>query len=267
MYQERLLAFIDILGFSAAINNTVQSIEGKKREIKDETQKIYCFFEEAQSLLDKKYPDRTKSENIRVVNHFSDSIVISYSMAEEAAIFSILTEILFLCVTALQKNFLLRGAVVCNKLYHEDNIIFGPALVKASDMEKKLAIYPRIVLNDDILDIVDKHQSKWPSKTTQAQFKKNILTKDFDGLYYVNYVDGINFVINDKDGILVYFKSLRTSIIKLERFIKEDMSIKSKYLWLKTKYNITLQKYKKKYCNAESKSSELYEYLSKLESL
>jgi hypothetical protein len=39
----------------------------------------------------------------------------------------------------LYNGFLLRGAVVCDKVYHTENKVFGPALVKAYEMEKTLA--------------------------------------------------------------------------------------------------------------------------------
>jgi len=91
-----------------------------------------------------------------------------------------------------------------------------------------------------------------------------MILRDFDGLYYLNYFDIINYIVGPNYGILTYFKSLREVIINLQEKAKVNMQIKSKYLWLKEKYNDLLKKYKRKYCNEKTRN-ELYDYLIKIE--
>ena len=261
MYQDRVLAYIDILGFSAKIKNTMKN--DKKDETK--TENIYNLFRDAQYLIDKRYSYSANGESTKVANHYSDSIVISYSFTEKAGIFHLLADILFLCVAALQKGFLFRGAIVCNKLCHEKNIIFGPALVNAVEMEKSLAIYPRIILDEEIIDIAKKYLAEWPSKDEQIKVINKLISKDFDGLYYINYFDAINYVVGENAGVLLYFKALRNIVENLEKCQKDNMSLKSKYLWIKEKYNRTLKELQKKYCkdNVKIDSPDLYNYLLK----
>jgi len=267
MYEDRVLAFIDVLGFSNMVAGTMNS------GIEDEgaTRKIRDFFENAQKQLckaDPKYADFKKS---RVVNHFSDTIVISYLKTEGGGVFQLLSDILFLCVTALQRHCSLRGAIVCDKLYHEKEIIFGPAMVKAHKMEQSLAIFPRIVLDDDILCIANKYPAEYPSKSEQSKTIKRMVKKDFDGLHYVDCLDTMNFIVGGGERTWVpdYFKLSHKIINDLEKRIKNDMGIKSKYLWLKEKYNADLGAYKKRYCNdrGKIKSAKLYKYLQDIELL
>ena len=49
MYQDRILTFIDVLGFKEKIEGT---IDKEKNENEAETKKIYNFFEDAQKLLE-----------------------------------------------------------------------------------------------------------------------------------------------------------------------------------------------------------------------
>jgi hypothetical protein len=46
---------------------------------------------------------------------------------------------------------LVRGAVVLGKIYHEEGIIFGPALIEAHRLEKH-AVYPRIVATVEVIE-------------------------------------------------------------------------------------------------------------------
>jgi hypothetical protein len=206
----------------------------------------------------------SQGKETKIVNHYSDSIIISYSKTEEACLFHIISELIFFYATALQRNFLLRGAIICDKLYHDENIIFGPALVKAYEMEKNLAIYPRIILDKNTLINGKKDIIKRADKPDHLKSIENLISIDFDGLYYINFFDGLNYIFGDKDSILIFFKALRQIIIDMEGSIKKDISIYSKYLWLKTNYNIILKKYKNKYCNDKhrTESPELNKYLN-----
>jgi hypothetical protein len=267
MYEDRVLAYIDILGFSEAIKKTIKE-DGTESLL--ETQKIDNFFDKAQEELNKYYPSGDTFINSKVARNFSDSIVISYLITEESGIFHLLAEVLFFCTTALQKGFLFRGAIVHDKLYHKENKIFGPAMIKATNLEKNLAIYPRIIFDDEILEIAEKYPAKYPtkcpSKKEQIRVIKKLISKDFDGLNYINYIDGINYIVGEEHGILVHFEKLRTVIINLGKDIDKSISIKSKYLWIKEKYNTVLAEYKKKYSKNKmrTESPKLCDYLENI---
>jgi len=257
MYEDRVLAYFDILGFSEAIKKTID----KDKEIETETKRIDDILE---NLLDiKRNASLDKSISNKVISYFSDCIAISYPMTEESGIFHIICDILFRCLNILQKGFLMRGAITCDKLYHSEEKIFGPAMIKAVEMEKNLAIYPRIITYDTIFSIAEKYPSKLPSKKEQLRVINKLLFKDFDGLYFINYFDGINYVVGDDGGILVYLESLRARITELREKMNNDEKTKSKYLWLKEKYNTVLAYYKRKYNKKETESPKLHEYLEK----
>jgi hypothetical protein len=257
MYEDRVLAFIDVLGFSEAVKNTIKN----DTEDETETNKIDNLIKNLQWDLNFDKDEEGKHFNSKVVSQFSDSLIISYLMTEEAGIFKILLDLLYICATALYNGFLLRGAVVCDKVYHIEKKVFGPALVKAYEMEKNLAIYPRIILDDNIISIAMTYHLKDHDSETEINHINELILKDFDGLNYINYFDAIESELDAGfEEMPEYLDNLRNIIKKMEEIDK--FSVKSKYLWLKEKYNFVITNYKKNYDNerAMHEYPELYDY-------
>jgi hypothetical protein len=55
-------------------------------------------------------------------------------------------------IDLLRAGFLTRGAVVLGPLCHCDNVVFGPALLSAVEIEENEAVYPRILISDAVVD-------------------------------------------------------------------------------------------------------------------
>jgi len=258
-YEKRILAFVDILAFSEEIKSTIDKNTGEEIELK--TEKINQLFEKVLAINKKKYfQDNVKSKKL---SHFSDSVAISYLLGEEAGILHVLFDIMYFCISAFQDGFLIRGAITYGDLHHSDNKLYGPAMLTAYDMEKKLAFYPRVVFEKKIMDIVNENLVKWPSKFDQLVILKKIIEKDFDGLYYLNYFNSIDFIFGATEGFLVFFKLFREKIIEMQKKIENDNSIKSKYLWLREKYYIALKNSTRKYLKPKIKLEfpKLYNFL------
>ena len=45
-----------------------------------------------------------------------------------------------------------RGGVAIGDIYHDDEAVFGPGLVRAYDIESNVAKFPRIVVDHEVLD-------------------------------------------------------------------------------------------------------------------
>jgi hypothetical protein len=53
-------------------------------------------------------------------------------------------------------GYTIRGAVTSGKLFHEGSIIiFGPALVRAYELERHMAVYPRIIIDPRLIVATD----------------------------------------------------------------------------------------------------------------
>jgi hypothetical protein len=134
-YQERVVALIDVLGFT----NLVKRSSEKPAELP----KI-CRLIAANKLF-----ERVSSEFLPFADaaFFSDSFVLSMRWPEHHLIY-LIREIGYLCRYLLLQGFPCRGAIATGLLFHEGRFIVGPALVDAYRLEKSVAIYPRVILDD-----------------------------------------------------------------------------------------------------------------------
>ncbi|WIV13644.1 hypothetical protein [Proteiniborus sp. MB09-C3] len=83
-----------------------------------------------------------------MMTSISDSLVFSIGLKERGAINKI-TKLLSVFTQTLlsQYGLLLRGGIAVGKLYHDSEVVYGPGLVKAYELEDKVSIYPRTIMN------------------------------------------------------------------------------------------------------------------------
>jgi hypothetical protein len=233
-YEERVLAYIDILRFKNAVNNTIKE-DGNDNF--HEIQRIDNILNELQ--WQSKYKDYLISNEFpigsKVTTQFSDSIIISYLKTENIGIYRILLDIYFLCITAMQNGFLFRGAVVNGKVIHTKEKIFGPAYLKAYEMEQKKAIFPRVIIDDDVIAIAKNNYSKCANPDAEYNDLLKLIPCDFDGIRYIDYVNklytGVGVGEEEEHRILI-----GEIIKKMEEDFNTDTGVKCKYLWLKEKF-------------------------------
>jgi len=254
-YEDRFLAFIDILGFTDTVDDTIRCNDCKnyekcmdckkigkyttlkKKEISFKIDTIDNLLDEIRYQLtkDKFLPIKKIETKNRVVSQISDSIVISY--LKENAVHNILQDIYFLCIMALEKGFLFRGAVVCGKVIHTDNKLFGPAFLRAYEMEKNTAQFPRIIIDDEVLNIAKENYSNCTNPDSEYNDLLKLIPCDFDGKRYINYIDKLYTGVNvGENGEQEHRLWVYEAIKKLEEKINVDDSLKCKYLWLKEKF-------------------------------
>lgn len=249
-YEERYCLFLDILGFQSHIDDTVSL---------KVTSSQTMTFSNLKSALEKIHEGVHYRENLvkdngktlvtsREVTQFSDSVIISYKKNETAGgtgVLSMLRDVHMLQLQLAPKGILLRGAITSGLLFHNKDFVFGPALNDAVTLER-LANYPRVILDDEILDDAGLRKSK---KQELSRTISSMATEDFDGLFYVDYFDIHPDDFDDEwVDISYYLEKLRELIKNLS--YKKSLSIKVKHSWLRTKYNnmakpFMKEKYKK----------------------
>jgi hypothetical protein len=157
-YEERLVCFIDLLGFKSAIDESVSNTS------------LLCALHETLSQLEGRRLANSIHESVPVltntgeftsageagttalvqtkwpltVTQFSDSFILSCPATNDGS-----CVMLLLAIDTLQKFFfwqlgmLMRGGVSKGPLIHtQGGPLFGPAMNEAYELESKLAIYP-----------------------------------------------------------------------------------------------------------------------------
>jgi hypothetical protein len=177
-YQNRIVSFIDILGFANAIERSASDPAL--------TDDIYAALRTApfSSPLHgpPNYPtSMSHSSTVRSTN-FSDSIVIS----AERSIIGLVTVVemsrAFSCVL-LQLGMLARGGVACGQLIHEDSLIFGPGLVSAYHLESQVSKVARIIMDKETADFAQECGQADPAI---SEYLGASLRTDCDGLTYLH---------------------------------------------------------------------------------
>jgi hypothetical protein len=138
-YGERLVVFFDVMGWKAHV------LEAGNDPVKIGQLSLIPRLLKSSSVLQAAATGKAQ------ITSFSDCCVISmpYDQASLAQIFYGLCNVF---VGAAVSGFLLRAGVTVGQLHHENDIVFGPALNEAHDLESK-GVYPRIAVNGKIEEL------------------------------------------------------------------------------------------------------------------
>lgn len=149
-YETRLIAFIDILGWTRAIK------EKQFDELYDVINKIQV---RCDSYTEHRRKELEKLEGFRInpmffqvkFSMFSDAIAISMPISFEARICNTCSELIR---EFILNGFLLRGGVAEGRLFHNEQTIFGDAIVEAYKLESEYAKYSRVMVARRIVDLM-----------------------------------------------------------------------------------------------------------------
>jgi len=181
-YEDRLIIYIDILGFSDFVNYTSQTkinTSEKIKKIDKLLSMIKNFFSDEHEVL--------RLSKTRQATSFSDLIVISISLEDIDYMDSEIYDVFYLLLNATIRGFLLRGAIAYGKIIHTKDVIFGPGLIDVYNKERTIAKYPRIIIDDVVVaDLKD-----LPQKSKNAKNCDHIISRDIDGIYYIDFLKSV----------------------------------------------------------------------------
>lgn len=221
-YEECIVAFVDILGFSSMIS---------KSEINsDEYERIKHALDTIQ--LVKKRADNVVAK----VTTFSDSIVLSYPITGRDPLFYILIDLVHLQLDLLQQGILVRGGIAKGKVRHVQEMVFGPAMVAAYDLESKYAVYPRIIVEKEVVDWEkDNYRKQLYGSNSDINDLEDLLKRDeYNDVYYIDILRQRQEVDYFDDFIAMLHKVHSTIMDGLNNNSK---TVVMKYIWLKNYFN------------------------------
>ena len=108
-------------------------------------------------------------------------------------------------------------------------------MVRAYDLESKIAIYPRIIIEKEVVENGIKYKNENHSTSEELQYISEIITEDEDGNFYIDYISKCSSEFNDPEyDLYEYLKKLKNFF---ENFDNLDEKVQKKLLWLKDKIN------------------------------
>ncbi|WP_348727764.1 hypothetical protein [Rheinheimera texasensis] len=233
-YQNRLCLFLDILGFSALVKDEECSLVHQiilkiKRELKSS----------------KDYMEKIGSNPIATT--FSDCIVLSIEVknsdVEQASNILVSATVKMLQDIYLNQAVALRGGMAYGKLYHKADGVFGPAMIKAYELESQFADWPRVIFDRSVIEYFsDKNGLQSIGFTNYG-----------DGFWGVDCLNRIEDVLNlerlyllEREPAKEYLGKLHNMVditqIKLKQHYGNP-KVYSKYLKLNVRMQSLLKKY------------------------
>lgn len=172
-----IVAYIDLLGVSNKIKAADQQLAMNKLH------NLYTF---SVDLTKDIQIDENKDIQFKI---FSDNIIIAKKLSNE--IFQRKKDIrsLLMCAGHVQElaasdsvGWLLRGGISIGQLFIDDVMVWGEALLKSYYLEDKIANYPRIIIDKNVVNEIN-----------QDSQLSEYIRKDFDNLYFLNFLNNCHF--------------------------------------------------------------------------
>ena len=228
-----IVAFLDFLGASEKMRDPA-----KNDKFLQDICTVYNF---AKHILKETEKNRKNKLEIKI---FSDNILVAKKIEDSNAhhsVFDAYIDVeqfsLILYMNAMLTGNFMRGKISIGQLYVDDTLVYGQALIDAHDGEAKIANYPRIIVDKEILV----RSGKNICDTFHPHDEEKIILRDMDGELYLSPFWGTPKIAEDKrkqEESLLY--SVGTAIVNeyKEIFAKDRKAIFPKYHWLANQFNV-----------------------------
>lgn len=148
VYENRLVTFVDMLGFSEFVRRSARAPELVKW-LSDAVEAA-----KASDIYTRQFGATGHPEDSLQITNFSDSIVIS-DVADEVGFGQVMFATMEVVVRLQYLGILSRGGIGYGPLFHKDNALFGPAFLEAYEMERAVAGMPQIVFSAAAVRFLD----------------------------------------------------------------------------------------------------------------
>jgi hypothetical protein len=158
---------------------------------------------------------------------FSDTLVIvdpiSNRVSAYTALMGLAVQASWIQLNLAAAGFFLRGALTIGDVHLSDNLLFGPALVDGYDLERKVAVNPRIVLGPEAVKIVRSAMSRYGPK------EGGYLRCEQDETVFIDYLD---ILADDPENPIPSLEAHRDMIRKLLIEHEQVARTWEKYRWV-----------------------------------
>lgn len=183
-FEERAVAFIDVLGFKSVVDHATQSTT-KLAELEDLVELLSSAIPFYDDQVDASVPDKLIPRHI----YISDSIILSAPLiSEEMPSYSGLTilvmRVIQLTHILLSKGYLIRGGISVGDVWHTESNIVGAAYQEACSIENHV-IVPCVSLSSAAINLWNKTEGSG-----------NTMCLDYKNCFMVNGLH--DYYIRDK---------------------------------------------------------------------
>lgn len=191
-------AVIDVLGYRNRLNQDLQN----------GTEEFKTDLESALQVLN------TVNEAIFGVQAISDTIILTCRSHDKFIEFLKLIKKIF--ISFLERGSYIRGGIAYSRHFQSNRITYSHAIAKAYEIESTKAVYPRIVIDKNIIEMYS------TSSGLPDIFKKDmILSKN--GVAYLNILDESNWLSTRNYSEAIFLQN--------KQYLTEDEISYTKHEW------------------------------------
>ncbi len=239
-FQQRFVAFVDVLGFSSIVqrmsseDRLFTTVRDALKDVDRQSRNFQRYRREQKSkrdaILREGAAPLVGHSNLQMTA-FSDCYVLS----EVSPAWHVLAAVQALATRFLVEGILTRGGVVHGKAYHSGRVLFGPGIVDAYSLESDVARYPRILVSESVRRAVwGYHEGLW---------KGQLLKRDVDGCCFVNLLvpsasswAPLSDLTIQRD-VRLHLKKVRRSLTHAWERAQGNAAHMSKVWWLIHRFN------------------------------
>lgn len=248
-YEERMIAFVDILGFKTIIKESENNDQKLKiiyqalhfLKTREESKEWDLRFIEIEEDAQRKGLENFDITNNTNCSCFSDSIIVSVAVDNERSNYiasTLISHLAYIGAKLLSEGILIRGGLTIGKLLHNNNgVIMGQGLIEAYELENRIAKYPRIILSNNLIQrlnkTIDSKKNRYPYHQHLDRFEDGCV-----GFHQMKYFNVVQSWIEMTDTIM------KSELLKIKQKIIEGLDssfenpeIFEKFSWLKTEFN------------------------------
>ncbi len=235
-YKTALVAYLDILGFRDLIaTRKACEISRILRAFKDATYR---------RKLKQRAVGIPKDEYV----NFSDlSLIVKPfegdgALPPSAQLFDLLLHIVHAQAwLVIDEGILIRGAITVGNVVKSSGQVFGPGVVCAYELERKVAKYPRIIIDERVFEVLNSLQDPWYSdELTDRRHLRLLMRRDTDGSCFVDYMRAVQSELADPADYSFFLDRHDKFIQKGIQLYSQDPGIWPKYKWLNCYHQSTI---------------------------
>jgi hypothetical protein len=228
------VTYIDVLGFRELVKNKsagdISQIIRRLKEVTLPNKEVGEMYEETHQT-------------------FSDLIVhtvpIDSSVNKSARLGLVYLQILKLVHAQSEligDGVIVRGAVTVGNLVKSYNVLYGPALIRAYDLEREYARSPRIILDPHLFDMIRQNPLlRAHDFESEALELNQLLKRDDSGLQFIDYLGAIESELDDPEDYPDLLFSHKELIEKGLEDHQSNLGVLSKFFWLRHYHNTVVK--------------------------
>lgn len=229
-YTKSLVSYFDILGFRKIVAELSPDQVASK----------------LQALARSSSPGSAIAETFgNTFTNFSDLVLRTVPVepnsrlqGEEGLLYCELLELGFVQAELITDGVLLRGSITFGDIFIDDKTVFGPALIRAYELEDQVAIAPRVIVDPEVFPLLEQYPVlRRHAVEDEMQYLCHLLKKDTDGVWFIDYLRIMAAQADDQAAYLRFLKAHRQLILDRLSEFRQLNSVLTKYGWLVNYHN------------------------------